>query len=741
MSIPQVSIPAKLKSVPKYVITFIVALLLLSAIGTYMILNPSVPSTSMPTTKVGWGTIYPYVSLTGQIGNHQTVDISSSSGGQIVRWLVHEGSTIKANAPLAYFSDYQLNKQIYDNLEAGLEDLIAIENGQIQLGNLNRISAAPLSTVIQDKAAVNQARIQYISAKRMTKDAFRQYNLSKVVSPNQKQSLHQNVDQASNTVAIDESLLNQATTKLQTDQQVINDAATIKADQQAVTVAQQQVIAAQSITSATQNQLTAVTQQTIQNAKSALDQAESQVTIDQSLLNQAQTKLTSDEQSQATTSVTQQDQANINLLQTQLNGADAQLATDQAAKASPSVLQADQNAISDLQQQITAAKNQLSTDQSQPAPQYVIQEDNAAIQVAQQQVDAAQTVETDDQTMYNQAQSSTNQASVASIQTALAQANGNVQVDQALINQAQAKLNSDESSSQPAAQIQQDQAAIQVAQQQLNAAQVLFQDAQSAKKINDSPAQSQVLSAKINYDQAMGTENVDHAAMNMATAKWHVDVSPLDQRGIVSQTQNELQAKEAVDQATMNVLNAKENLIQSELLAPVAGIVVSINVSAGTRIYSAQTAATLYPTHGIQQIIALTDASQVDQMKVQDRVTFNSPDFNGSGKGIVAFISPVPLNQSQGNTYQYPINIHVTKVPRGTASGMLVNMKVFTSPIAHVVVVSSHAIFTQNGNMGVYVKTAPNQFTFHTVQISSSDSKNVQISGIKLGTVVSLKQP
>ena len=250
-----------------------------------------------------------------------------------------------------------------------------------------------------------------------------------------------------------------------------------------------------------------------------------------------------------------------------------------------------------------------------------------------------------------------------------------------------------------------------------------------------------MVTAKINYDQAVGTERVDQAALNMAIAKLHIDESPLDQRGMLAQAQSEWQAKVSVDQAMMNVLNAKEKLIQSEILAPVPGIVVSINASAGARIYSAQSAVTLYPTKQHQQIVALADASQVDQIKAHDRVTFNSPDFSGSGKGIVEFISPVPNNQSQGNTYQYPIYIDVTKVPQGTTTGMLVNMNVYTSPITHVKMVPSGAVFTKNGSMGVYVKTRKNYFQFKTVHILSSDSKHVQIGGLKPETVVSLKQP
>ncbi len=754
--------------VPNYIIAAVVAMLVLSAIGTYMILNPAVPAVSIPTAKVGRGTIYPFVSLTGQVGNHQAVDISSSTGGQIVHWLVQEGSVVKANEPLAYFSNYQLNQQIYDNLKVKLQDLITVENDQLKINELNVQNSAPLSTIKQDMAAKSQAQAQYNAAQKMASDAYRQYLMSQTVPLNQKQSYKTAVDKANTTVAIDNSLLNQAKVKLQTDQNVIQDNVTIKADQQAVIVAIDQSLLNQAQTKLSSDELPQATSSVI-----GQDQANLNL-LNQELTN-AENQFSIDQNPPSSSSIVQSDQANINLLQTELSGAKNQLSVDQSAGASTSVIQSDQNTVNDIQQQLTDAKNKLSVDQApeasvsqsqqdqanisdlkqqiaaaqnqlyndqhQSAPNSVIQEDEAAVQVAQQQYNAAVSVENADQNVYNQAQNSVNQANLASLQTALAQANGNVQVDQALMNQAMEKLKADESSSQNSALIQQDQVAIDVTEQQLNADTKLLQDAKEAAKLNDRPSQVQMLNAKVNYDQALGTARIDKAALNAANVKLSADRSPLSQSGVLAQNQVFLQAKEAADQAQLDVLNAKHNLVHSEILAPVSGIVVSVDVPVGTRIYSAQTTCTIYPLHQVQQIVALADASQVDQIKKSERVSFNSPDFNGTGMGTVDFISPVPVNQSQGNTYQYPIYINVKKIPEGAASGMLVNCNVYTHPIPRVILVSSHAIFTKNGNLGVYEKTGTHQFKFHSVNILASDNENVEISGLHPGTVVSLKQP
>ncbi len=68
-----------------------VSLLVLMSIGTYMIVNPGQVSQPLRTAIVQYATLYPSLSVTGTVGNNQTVSISSSTGGQIVQWLVQGG--------------------------------------------------------------------------------------------------------------------------------------------------------------------------------------------------------------------------------------------------------------------------------------------------------------------------------------------------------------------------------------------------------------------------------------------------------------------------------------------------------------------------------------------------------------------------------------------------------------------------------------------------------------------------
>lgn len=102
--------------VPRYLLLAISSLVVLSSIGTYMVLQPAAPIAAVPTATVKWGTIATFIPVTGTVGKHQVVEISSSTSGQIVDWLVQEGSVVKAGAPLAYFTDNAINQQIYETL-------------------------------------------------------------------------------------------------------------------------------------------------------------------------------------------------------------------------------------------------------------------------------------------------------------------------------------------------------------------------------------------------------------------------------------------------------------------------------------------------------------------------------------------------------------------------------------------------------------------------------------------------
>ncbi|WP_067625634.1 HlyD family efflux transporter periplasmic adaptor subunit [Alicyclobacillus acidiphilus] len=818
MSLVKTDRPNVFSTIPKPVYIGAISVLMLGAISTYMAIRPGQATKPIPTVRVKYGSINPYVSATGTIGNHESVSISSSTGGQIVKWLVREGSNVKAGQPLAYFSDYSLNQKIYEGLRQrylAAEQAVA-DNQEGQ--TLDEQQSASDATISQDKANVTQSLEQWKAAQVALQDAKQSYRLAQKVDPQTLAANQEDYDKAETAVAVDKALLKQAQTKLSSDERIEATDPTIKMDGVAVSVAQAQLAAAQQEANATQQQLSTNVnasdqskQEAVQAAKQALDQANSQVSVAQSALSEAQTKLSSDESPQTNSSVLQQDQGNlavlqqelanaqqklnadlspqetastiqqdksalamyqqeltnaenqlstdqavygqssaqlqadqaaVNLYQTEVNDAQAQLTTDEQQPASNATIEQDKENIQQLQQQVSAATAQLNTDRSQTATAAQIQEDEAAINVANQQLQAAQAVAKDDQIAYQQALSNNASVSVSAIQTALAQAQGNVSIYQSQLKQAEAKLNGDRASAQSQSELRQDQSAVSVAQEQLKAAQILGKDAKQVSLDSNRPSASALLNAKINLDQAQGTEQVQQAALQAARLKLAIDQSPLDKRELLSVSEATLQAKQTAVQAKLDMLNALQTVRNSELTAPANGEVVSVDVPTGTELAPNQEACTLLPSDERAQVIALVNADDVKQVQVGQHVSITSQDFNGTEEGTVSFVSPLPANSSQGSdSYQYPVYIQFDHPSAQTTNGMSVNCDIYTKRIQHVAIVPANAVMTNNDKLGVYVKSKSGAFKFTPVKVVSSDESNVQIRGVKVGTVVATKRP
>ncbi|ACV58528.1 efflux RND transporter periplasmic adaptor subunit [Alicyclobacillus acidocaldarius] len=102
--------------IPRYVYVAGVSVVTLGLIAIYMVIHPQKEKIQIPIAEVRYGTVYPYVTVTGTIVDQDIVSISSSAGGQIAKWMVHVGSRVKAGQILAYFSNYSINQEIYEDL-------------------------------------------------------------------------------------------------------------------------------------------------------------------------------------------------------------------------------------------------------------------------------------------------------------------------------------------------------------------------------------------------------------------------------------------------------------------------------------------------------------------------------------------------------------------------------------------------------------------------------------------------
>lgn len=655
-----------------------VAGLLLLSIGSYMYLNPGNPPAVVPTAKVRMGQIYSTVYLSGEVDVNEAISVQTPIAGQVINILVQPGTAVKTGQPLVQLNGYVVAKQNYDTMVNRLKMMQQLASLAQQKLNLDQQHSATPATIQQDQAAVHAAQIQIQVANTLSTDAAKAYDLASQVSPQQAIQAQAALDKALTTVSVDEALLQQANTKLTTDQQSSQQQynAQISQDEAAISVDQQQLNADEQVVQGLQQELFQGQQsntEALQSAKQTLDQANGQVSL--------------------------------------------------------------------YELQVTQDQNQLNTDQANNASASMIAMDQANLATAEQELTNAQQLASDAQTQYNTLDSSGGSVGSASEQVALDKAQGAVNVDQAILNQAKIRLQNDRSSTSSALTIQQDEANIQVAQQQLNQAQTLLTDARNAFNIANQVNQIAQNQAKTNADQAAGTILLDKASLEQAQVKLFTDSQPASKAVLVSDEQALVQAKIAVDQAKLDVINAKNSLDQNQLTAPVDGVVVSVSKVIGDSLEPGETVCTVNPNAPDHQVIGLVAASDVSNVKAGDPVTIHSNSFKETLKGTVSFVSPVPQITQNTNTYQYQVYIHVPTLPTDVRSGMPVSIDVQTGMVSHVPVIPTSAVMIQGNQTGVYVQQKPNHFQFVAVTILQSDSQYVEVSHLKPGTVVALKKP
>ena len=702
------------KPVPRFLAVALAAATVIASVGAYMVLNPGTPVASVPTAEAQWGVVKPFVSVTGSVGNNPSVNVSSAGGGQIVRWLVSEGSTVKAGEPIAYFSTYATNSQLYAAIQSELGDAHQMETVAEGIQASEAKSLATSDAIAEDRTSEQLAFSQLLSAAQTAVDAANQVAQT---SSSAIRAAKNALDQANAQVAVAQSDVSQAATELQGAGEPQASAATIQQDESNVSVLEQELQNAQS-------------QYAVDlAANSTLNQAAGQVNTYQSELSNALSQLASDQAANASTSVIQLDEANVTALQQDLENAQEQYSLDQSSKgsSSSSLLRQDQNNISTLQTQLTAAQEQLNVDKTATQPAYVLQDDLATVNTAEQQLSAAQIVATQEAQAYQEA------VTTASSDTGLG-----MHRDVGTLDAAENKLLRATAAGAARTTIQRDQTSVERAAGRVQNDVILYAESQRSLAAATSP--TGVTDAVAALDQAVGTMRVDASSWTAAEVKLATDQGPAGRRQLLGLEQSVLQDRETASQVQQALVNARAGVEQSELRSPVNGVVTSLAVATGTRVAPDQPAATILPAGAEHQVVALVPSSQIDQIHAGQSVWIQSPDAAGTGKGVVDFVSPLPAQAQQGAAFQYPVYINVKTFPKGFGPGMMVSCDIYTAVHRHVVVVPAAAVMVNNGALGVYVKR-DGVYHFIKVKIGVSDSKSVQVKNLRVGTQVALQRP
>ncbi|HEY5628862.1 MAG TPA: HlyD family efflux transporter periplasmic adaptor subunit [Candidatus Limnocylindrales bacterium] len=259
----------------------------------------------------------------------------------------------------------------------------------------------------------------------------------------------------------------------------------------------------------------------------------------------------------------------------------------------------------------------------------------------------------------------------------------------------------------PAAQLTQDQSAITAAQQQL--ASLRLQIAQSNQQATNqvTSASNQVTSAKLAYASKIAGPNGATIASDQA----------------------------AIATAQQNVDTAKSSLGFAQLVSPVDGVILTVNITQGV---DASSGSAITVQSNAFQVSASVAEADLPSLKLgQDaNVTLTASGLAATGK--VTQITPVGSGGSSGGVVTYPILVSLPQPPAGTASGMSASISIVTAQASNVLAVPSIALVgSATTGYNVRVLDSANQPQLVSVQVGLVTSSLAEIqSGISQGAVV-----
>ncbi len=462
----------------------------------------------------------------------------------------------------------------------------------------------------------------------------------------------------------------------------------------------------------------------VAQAQQALSNAEAQYTRDkagpdsttiasaQDSVNSAQMNVATAQQNlddlKAQDAITlQQAQAAITAAQQSL--ADLQAQDQLSLKQSQDAVATAQQNLADLQAQdtltVNAAQVALANAQAKYGNDYnsdadgtTLAADLAAINVAQDNVNAAQTKVTASEHS-SQAQVSTAQSNLASAQAKVASSERTAQaaIDTATANLSttQTKLAASERSA--ANQIDTAQAALTSAQHNYDlktkpASTTIAADEQAIANAQQSLHAAQVKAAT-SADPA--ANQVQQAKQSLTAAKHGYDTKVATATDAVIATD-----QAAVASAENDVTTAKQALSYAKLVAPVDGVVVSVNIVAGA---TAPSGSAIVIQSNTLQVVANFTETDLPNLATNQGATITIKAVNATVQGAVSAIAPQPASSTTGSVVTYPVTVTISDAAPAVRVGMSAQVSVTTAEAADVISIPSVALRGTAGNYSVTV--------------------------------------
>jgi RND family efflux transporter MFP subunit len=259
-----------------------------------------------------------------------------------------------------------------------------------------------------------------------------------------------------------------------------------------------------------------------------------------------------------------------------------------------------------------------------------------------------------------------------------------------------------------------------------------------AVKVGDAVKLGQVLAKAATADL--------QAQLDQATATWQSARIQLaiadDQRAAATTTSAIRQsriavynARRAVSQAAQSRTDLAAQIKAATLIAPIDGVVSTVNVVAGLDAPSGNAIVVSSRTYDVTASVVESDLASV---KVGQKVAITVSAVNASLTGTVASIALAPSTTSgSSSVVSYPVTVSIDGTNASLRAGMSANVSITVAQATNVLVVPTSALSGSNGNYVVRVLGANNTASAAPVEVGLVTTSGAEItSGLAEGQTV-----
>jgi RND family efflux transporter MFP subunit len=258
-------------------------------------------------------------------------------------------------------------------------------------------------------------------------------------------------------------------------------------------------------------------------------------------------------------------------------------------------------------------------------------------------------------------------------------------------------------------------------------------------KVGDSVTKGQVLASAASPDlaaQIVAAKN-DWTVASLNEGQAHTTYDDASGDTAILQARIAwLNARNQLASARQTLLDLKATAARKQLVAPAAGVVTAVNVTAGAEAPSGA-AMTIASTD--YQVTASVVESDISSMRLQQPAIVTVAAIGATLEGTVTAIAPTADSSSSGSNgvVSYAVTVTLKSPPATLRAGMTAEVTITTASASGVLAVPAAAVRGVNGNYSVLVMTASGTPEARPVTVGLMTSSLVEIqSGLTAGEVV-----